>query len=542
MKGVKSQLNNLGSYAWKDMKSKEINSEENNDVYCDKSGSLLPEFEAEQPDTAFGPGFPSSNTSQVAMSSLRTESNLDEIEVLNDADMESFAVKMQQILQDWLNAAKQCLQPSRYSIFDPAECTKHRHHQKTRQEMKVLHLSGHPNIQSFWRQGYTQFPASVISISSEESVPLVEQLDVRLVPVRMEEEEEEENGAERILPIFSTSDERLGWQEASLLAAKAAGCSTKFARSLRTWIWDFLKDDEAVPKARYGNWKSHIHDKDVSEAIQLHLQGLGNKYSSAMDVVCFLDDPKVKARSKFKKTSSECTCHKWLLAIEFHFGKGEKEMYIDGYEHEDIVDYHQNAFLLLWARLEPFMQKWLANRCCASQSLCHWFQTDKREGSMLGRSQKPEPVRKGVGASIMVSDFCSPDIGWLKSKDGTREARILFKAGKNHYGYFNCDDLCKQTELAIKLFEDNFPDKSAITIFGFDNAPGHQKRALDALFTRYMPKGAQIWLGKAGNAKMLNGRLPNGDVQEFYYPNTHLKYPGFFKGMSKILEEQGLLN
>lgn len=83
-------------------------------------------------------------------------------------------------------------------------------------------------------------------------------------------------------------------------------------------------------------------------------------------------------------------------------------------------------------------------------------------------------VKKGEGVSIMVSDFCSPDLGWLKLQDGSHKTRVLFKAGKSHDGYFNCNDLCQQTELTIELFEDNFPG-NAVAAFGFDNTPGHQK-------------------------------------------------------------------
>ncbi|KIJ53233.1 hypothetical protein M422DRAFT_242361 [Sphaerobolus stellatus SS14] len=119
----------------------------------------------------------------------------------------------------------------------------------------------------------------------------------------------------------------------------------------------------------------------------------------------------------------------------------------------------------------------------------------------------------------MVSDFCSPDLGWLQSKDGAKEARILFKAGKSRDGYFNCEDLCQQIEVAIELFEDNFPG-TAIAAFGFDNAPGHQKRADDALSAHYMPKFPKKWTGKKG-VKMRNGILPSDEQQEFYYPDDH---------------------
>jgi len=39
----------------------------------------------------------------------------------------------------------------------------------------------------------------------------------------------------------------------------------------------------------------------------------------------------------------------------------------------------------------------------------------------------------------------------------------------------------------MDLFEDNFGN-TAIAAFGFDNAPSHQKRALDALSAHHMPK------------------------------------------------------
>ncbi len=56
----------------------------------------------------------------------------------------------------------------------------------------------------------------------------------------------------------------------------------------------------------------------------------------------------------------------------------------------------------------------------------------------------------------------------------SKEAQLYFKAGKNWDGYFDAEDLWVQVEVAIDLFEDNFPG-TAIGAFGFDNAPSHQK-------------------------------------------------------------------
>ncbi|KIJ35540.1 hypothetical protein M422DRAFT_180562 [Sphaerobolus stellatus SS14] len=328
--------------------------------------------------------------------------------------------------------------------------------------------------------------------------------------------------------------------EASFLAAKAAGCSTGFTWSLRGWVWYFIEDEDILPKSKYGTQKSCIHDEDVAQEIQLHLQSLQKKYFPAMDVVHFLDQPEVKARLKFKKTPTKCTCHKWLHAMEYHFGKASKGMYIDGHEHED-----------------PKMMKWSAHGDIILSDLCHigekkvvlithnestFYANDWCPKQWIHSSEKPAPVQKGEGVSIIVSDFYSPDLGWLISKDSTQEACILFKAGKNQDGYFDCTDLCKQVSTTIDLFEDNFPDKSAVAAFGFDNAPGHQKHPEDALSARNMPKKTQHWWGKSGKCKMRKGMLPDGTPQDFYYPDNHPKHPGLFKGMAKILEEWGLIN
>jgi len=118
----------------------------------------------------------------------------------------------------------------------------------------------------------------------------------------------------------------------------------------------------------------------------------------------------------------------------------------------------------------------------------------------------------------------------------SHEAWVIFKAGKNCDGYFNCADLCMQTEKAIELFEDNFGG-TAVAVFGFDNAPGHQKCADNALSACHMPKFPKRWLGKHGWCKMRTGTLSNWAPHKFYYPENHPDMPGWFKGMKVILEE-----
>jgi len=247
---------------------------------------------------------------------------------------------------------------------------------------------------------------------------------------------------------------------------------------------------------------------------------------------------------------------------------------MDGHKCADVMEYRKEVFLPFWMSIEGLMMKWNNENkpieptgilafpqqkriVLVTHDESTFYANDCRKSRWIDESERPEPVHKGEGTSLMVSDFCSPDLGWLKSKDGlvlvaflknekltrefrSQEAWVVFKAGKNRDGYFDCADLCAQTEKAIELFEDNFPG-TAMAAFGFDNAPGHQKQADDALSACHMPKFPKKWHRKHSWCKMRHGTLPNGCAQDFYFPDTHKHMPGWFKGMKLILEERGFL-
>jgi hypothetical protein len=73
-----------------------------------------------------------------------------------------------------------------------------------------------------------------------------------------------------------------------------------------------------------------------------------------------------------------------------------------------------------------------------------------------------------------------------------REARVIFKAGKNWDGYFGAQELLAQVDHAIDIFE-GLSKGNFKAIFLFDNAPSHQKRALDAISARKMVKSAPLF-------------------------------------------------
>ena len=125
--------------------------------------------------------------------------------------------------------------------------------------------------------------------------------------------------------------------------------------------------------------------------------------------------------------------------------------------------------------------------------------------------------------------------------DSFSVARVLFKAGKNYDEYFDNNDIIKQTEHAINIFEEQC-NGFATGLFLFDNAPSHQKRAPNALLARKMPKNPHAtWRHHKDGPKMRATTFgPAGTHQTLYYSDDHPTMPGWFKGMEMIIRERGL--
>lgn len=73
----------------------------------------------------------------------------------------------------------------------------------------------------------------------------------------------------------------------------------------------------------------------------------------------------------------------------------------------------------------------------------------------------------------MVADFISADYGFLRSPDGTEEARVLFPARAHREGYFTNEEILKQAAKAMDILKKYYPDKDHVFIF--DNATTHLK-------------------------------------------------------------------
>ncbi|KIJ33502.1 hypothetical protein M422DRAFT_264432 [Sphaerobolus stellatus SS14] len=224
-----------------------------------------------------------------------------------------------------------------------------------------------------------------------------------------------------------------------------------------------------LPLHQYGHSQSVLEYEDFSQTIQLHLQErTKDGYIRAEDIVDFLSSPEMQEQFPEKKVKITVrTAQKWLHKLEWWYGKKHNGMYIDGHEWEDVVTYCAE-FL---QRMKEYM------RCMVTYDndgnplnpqgfqveggqfriilVTHdestFYANDQRKTAWTHSSDKAVPQPKGEGQSLMISDFLTSEWGHLV--DGDEEARIIFKAGKNRDGYFASEDLLKQVDKAIDIFE-----------------------------------------------------------------------------------------
>ncbi len=373
------------------------------------------------------------------------------------------------------------------------------------------------------------------------------------------------------LPIYGQPG---AWTAASKQVAHNLRRDAWLARKLREWTRAFILDHEDLPVNCYGEWNvSMLEDEELAGEIHLHLQGVG-KYVKAMDIVRFLDTPEMLKCLDRKGPITERTAQRWMHTMGYRWTKDPKGQYVDGHERKDVVAYRQKEFLPKFKEIEKRMRDWAANNeeivntaQSAGRRIVVWFHdestfyaNDRRLSRWVHADETAKPQPKGEGASLMIADFVSADFGWLRSPDGKESSRWLFKAEKNREGYFTNEEIKKHATMAMDILTKHYPDEEHVLIF--DNAPTHLKRPDGALSARKMVKntpkegnnwgvevnvlenGKQVYNSDGKPAKktikMGPGTMPDGSLQDFYFPEGHPR-AGVFKGMSVILAERGLV-
>ena len=385
---------------------------------------------------------------------------------------------------------------------------------------------------------------------------------------------------DRFLAIYTAGK---GWIEAANYAATIIGRGIGCSRRLRVWGKNFIRNRSALPYHYHANsgCGSLLDDVDFVEELLAHITDVGI-HVSAQVIVDFVKKPEVVERYHILKPITLDTACEWMSKLNFKWRKPPKGTYLDGHERPDVVHYRQNIYLPALAQYEPMIRAWhkdnlahLVNPSSPSPTRhtilwfndqCIFYQNDRRKFRWVHVSEKPVPLPKGEGISLMVSDFISADYGWLRSPDGEESARVLFRPGANREGYFTNEDVLRQVDNAMDILQKYYPNDDHIFIF--DNATIHTKRPPGSLSARRMPKKTPKpdpkkpekeanWFvevdatDERGNPvygpdrkklkkriRMADGVLPNGQPQSLYFPEGHPQ-AGIFKGMATILMERG---
>ncbi|KZT64015.1 hypothetical protein DAEQUDRAFT_733158 [Daedalea quercina L-15889] len=375
-----------------------------------------------------------------------------------------------------------------------------------------------------------------------------------------------------------------GWTKASDNVAHINRGGPYLARKLCAWCQAFITDRHDLPFNTFGVWNPSILDvnDELKEELEAHLQGIG-KFVCAANIVQYMARAEVQAQFGLEKGICLSTAHAWMRTLEYQWMRAPRGQFIDGHEREDVMTYRQDSFLPKMLRHEVSLRQWKADgmeelrtsgataesiglAIALLQFTVWWFGDqssfyahDRRDVRWVKTMEKLQPRPKGDGASLMVGDFVSADYGFLQSKDGSSAARTLFKAGKNHDGYFQSTDVLTQLTMAMDILDKDYPDDKHVFII--DNAPTHLKRADDALSARKMPKGPSKKLAVLANVigedgkvvhgpdgkilkhkiRMGDGRFSDGCPQALYFPDGHER-AGDFKGMAVILKERGYVD
>ncbi|QRV95331.1 DDE superfamily endonuclease [Ceratobasidium sp. AG-Ba] len=178
-----------------------------------------------------------------------------------------------------------------------------------------------------------------------------------------------------------------------------------------------------------------------------------------------------------------------------------------------------------------------------------FYTNDRRLTRWVSPTETAVPYAKGEGASIMVADFVGIE-GWLHGLNQSDHARIVLFPGKTRDGYLTGEKVRNQLTKAIEIVQAKYPH--AEHVFIYDNATTHTKRREDLAVVGKIPlqpsknfgEVVEKRMGEGGKVVNIRARYadthhPDGSPQALYFPDDHITYPGYFKGIAQLLQERG---
>lgn len=333
------------------------------------------------------------------------------------------------------------------------------------------------------------------------------------------------------------------------------------AKSIVKWSKEFLRQGELSRHCQGVHIKreSLLNDADVKGKILEMIRATKPAERSLSYIKKYIEDDVFPLILGVTGSISEPTLSKYLYEWGYSYRKNQKAIYFDGHEREDVVKYRNEwcQRMLGYMRrsefyegdeeevvIEPVLKEGERKVVFVTHDESTFYANDGKNDLWLQQGEN-YLRKKGVGLSIMVSEFQCPCHGTMRY--GDKSSRHLFKAGTNREGWWTYKDMVNQLkEDAIYVFEKLHP--GCVGVFLFDNSSNHGAFADDALVASRMTLNRCVWNNKPYNFRDSPGVLPNGEDQKFFevVKETHHTLKGkfrqrevkYFKGIKAILEER----
>ena len=239
------------------------------------------------------------------------------------------------------------------------------------------------------------------------------------------------------------ADEKMGysWRKAAEVVAKAHGQGTYHARHIREWAIGFLKSSDLPFHQLNWKWWTILDNEDIAKEIKSQMMvKIGKGFLKAEDVIEIVTSPEIQAifmqKGITKASISVKTALYWLDRLGWRYGKLKNGMYLDGHERPDVVDYRQQ-FVECWMGYEQHFHRWDHDETelprpngflvpgaigrfhlvLVTHDESTFYQNDEHNMGWSHSISKSHLKAKGNGQTLMVSDFLTPDWGWLHDGD-----------------------------------------------------------------------------------------------------------------------------
>ncbi|RPA78671.1 hypothetical protein BJ508DRAFT_349096 [Ascobolus immersus RN42] len=364
------------------------------------------------------------------------------------------------------------------------------------------------------------------------------------------------------------------------VVARCCGRGLYFARKVITWEieWRANRTINEGKKGCFAKTHSWFNDEGVQLHIRDYLAGAGEHISAhalAKSIGEYLDSQRAERTvntvlseaaqpaeedhtlSKRRRIRAR-TARRFLHRMGFSYKNVTKNVYIDGHERPDVIEYRQQVFLPEWKthsrRFVLFNEdgtwefpKGLQVGEKPLVLVTHdesTFNANDGKRRVWVKDGKMPLRQKSRGKGIMVSGFLTP-AGPLRVPDNIPDSELLAdlyckwpchpSTGDN---YWTGEKMVNHlVNIAIPIFRKAFPCCQAL--FAFDNASNHVAFADDALVAGRMnlsPGGANV---PRMRETFMHGK---GLPQHMVFPDNHERVAlrGKPKGMEQVLRERGL--